>query len=70
MTSGVSSSSGATSSGLSSSASGSTIVYITATGECYHRDGCRYLSHSKIAITLKEAKARGYRPCKVCRPPQ
>jgi competence protein ComEC len=50
-------------------ASGETIVYITATGECYHCDGCRYLSHSKIAIKLSEAKAQGYRPCSVCDPP-
>jgi beta-lactamase superfamily II metal-dependent hydrolase len=50
--------------------SGSTIVYITATGSCYHRDGCRYLSKSKIPITLAKAKAEGYRPCSVCDPPQ
>ena len=51
-------------------ASGSTIVYITATGECYHRLGCRYLSKSCIPITLAKAKAEGYRPCSVCKPPQ
>jgi len=44
-------------------------VYITRTGEKYHRDGCRYLSESKIPISLKDAKARGYAPCSVCRPP-
>jgi competence protein ComEC len=53
-----------------SSGGGSGKVYITETGECYHRAGCRYLSHSKIAISLKDAKARGYRPCSVCDPPQ
>jgi hypothetical protein len=46
------------------------VVYITATGEKYHRDGCRYLSQSKIAISLADAKARGYTPCSVCDPPQ
>jgi len=45
-------------------------VYITRTGKRYHRDGCRYLASSKIPSTLKDAKARGYTPCKVCRPPQ
>ena len=45
------------------------IVYITETGTKYHRDGCRYLSHSKIAIYLSEAKAQGYTPCSVCNPP-
>jgi hypothetical protein len=45
-------------------------VYITRTGEKYHRDGCRYLSRSKIATTLKDAVANGYEPCSVCKPPQ
>ena len=45
-------------------------VYITKTGKKYHRDGCRYLSHSKIPISLKDAKANGYTACSVCRPPQ
>ena len=44
-------------------------VYITRTGEKYHRDGCRHLSRSKIATTLKEAVARGYGACSVCKPP-
>lgn len=45
-------------------------VYITDTGSKYHRDGCRYLSKSKIKITLKEAVERGYTPCSVCDPPR
>lgn len=44
-------------------------VYITRTGEKYHRLGCRYLSKSCIPISLPDAKARGYTPCKVCKPP-
>jgi len=74
----VGASSGSTSSTASSSSSSSTAsssdpsttVYITATGGCYHRGACRYLSQSKIAITLAAAKALGYRPCSVCRPPE
>jgi competence protein ComEC len=66
------SSSPVTSAGSSStpkpSPSGTT-VYITSTGECYHRAGCRYLSHSCIPISLAAAKAQGYRPCSVCKPP-
>ena len=80
VTRGVSSGGGSATSSSSSSGSGAavssstagggaTTVYITETGECYHRSGCRYLSHSKIPISLKDAKARGYRPCSVCRPP-
>ena len=45
-------------------------VYITRTGKRYHRDGCRYLASSKIPMTLKDAKAHGYTPCKVCHPPE
>lgn len=45
-------------------------VYITRTGKKYHRDGCRYLASSKIPISLKDAKARGFTACKVCHPPE
>lgn len=45
----------------------SSTVYITKTGSKYHRDGCRYLSRSKIAISLSDAKKR-YTPCSVCNP--
>jgi hypothetical protein len=45
-------------------------VYVTRTGKRYHRDGCRYLSSSRIAMSLKDAEAQGYTPCKVCRPPE
>ena len=45
-------------------------VYITRTGNRYHRDGCRFLSQNKINTTVKEAQANGYAPCKVCRPPE
>ena len=44
-------------------------VYITKTGAKYHRDGCRYLSKSRIPISLSDAKS-GYDPCSVCNPPQ
>ena len=59
-----------TSAATTGTSSGGTIVYITATGHCYHRAGCRYLSKSKIPITLAKAKAEGYRPCSVCDPPR
>lgn len=42
-------------------------VYITRTGSKYHRDSCRYLKYSKIAISLEKAK-QSYGPCSVCRP--
>ena len=43
-------------------------VYTTKTGTKYHRETCRYLKYSKYAVSLKEAKEKGYTPCKVCRP--
>lgn len=45
------------------------IVYITKTGQKYHRDGCQYLAKSKIQIPLKDAISDGYGPCSVCNPP-
>lgn len=44
-------------------------VYVTRTGEKYHRNGCRYLRRSKIAISLENAKF-AYSPCSVCNPPR
>jgi competence protein ComEC len=62
-------SAGSSSGGGGTPAPSGTTVYITNTGECYHAAGCRYLSHSCIPISLTDAKAQGYRPCSVCRPP-
>ena len=46
-----------------------TTVYITKTGRKYHAEGCEFLSKSKIAIPLDEARAK-YDPCSVCHPPK
>jgi methylphosphotriester-DNA--protein-cysteine methyltransferase len=43
-------------------------VYVTKTGACYHRDGCRSLRRSRIPISRAEAVKKGYRPCKACKP--
>lgn len=64
--SGSSSSSGSSGSTSSTSETQSVTVYITRTGEKYHRSGCRYLSNSKIPISLSNAKASGYTACSVC----
>jgi hypothetical protein len=45
-------------------------VYITRSGKKYHLDGCQYLAAGKTAISLKDAKAKGYTACKVCHPPE
>ncbi|HUV05808.1 MAG TPA: hypothetical protein VMX94_11955 [Armatimonadota bacterium] len=44
-------------------------VYITDTGECYHRASCSSLQYSKHPISLKDAREQ-YRPCSRCRPPE
>lgn len=47
----------------------SVVVYITRTGECYHRGNCSYLRQSKIPKDLEYAK-KHYRACSRCRPPK
>lgn len=47
-----------------------TFVYITDTGQCYHRKYCQYLYSSEFSLTVAEAKECGYRPCKKCNPPR
>lgn len=44
------------------------IVYITRTGEKYHRASCQHLRRSKIGTKKSEAIKQGYAPCKACRP--
>ncbi len=43
-------------------------VYITKTGEKYHKAGCQYLKKSQIKTTKKAAVKNGYGACKVCKP--
>lgn len=40
-------------------------VYVTPTGECYHREGCGYLRNGSIAVSINQAK-QSYRPCAYC----
>jgi predicted nuclease with TOPRIM domain len=41
-------------------------VYVTNTGEKYHRAGCGYLRRSSNPMTLKNAQASGYTACSRC----
>ena len=45
-------------------------VYITPTGEKYHRNGCRMLNRTKnpTPISKQDAIDQGYEACKVCHP--
>jgi hypothetical protein len=45
-------------------------VYVTKTGKKYHISTCRYLANSKIPMSLKEAKEKGFTACLICKPPK
>jgi len=42
------------------------IIYVTKTGEKYHKNGCFYLRKSKIEMNLMDAISEGYTPCSRC----
>lgn len=44
-------------------------VYITSSGEKYHKERCRYVKNKAIEISLSKALHDGYDSCKVCKPP-
>ena len=46
-----------------------TYVYVTKSGEKYHRGTCRYAENAE-AITLSDAIDKGSTPCSVCNPPR
>jgi endonuclease YncB( thermonuclease family) len=46
------------------------VVYVTVHGKKYHRKDCQYVRSGGIALTLKEAKARGCSRCLRCKPPE
>lgn len=45
-------------------------VYVTSSGKKYHVRSCRTIAQSKqiSELTVEQARARGYEPCKVCAP--
>ena len=47
---------------------GAQTVYVTNTGEKYHRGSCKYLAKSKNAVELSDAINQGYGACKICKP--
>jgi hypothetical protein len=42
--------------------------YVTESGKKFHKQSCRFVSASGIAIELKNAISRGYEPCGICKP--
>jgi micrococcal nuclease len=55
---------------LSQNAGRETAVYVSSSGEKYHREDCRSLRRSKIALPLGDAVKSGYSPCSICKPPK
>jgi micrococcal nuclease len=51
-------------------AGGETTVYVSNSGGKYHREDCRSLRRSKIALPLEDAVKSGYGPCSICKPPE
>lgn len=45
-------------------------VYITESGQKYHKKNCRYVRNKEIEINLSRALYDKYDPCKVCDPPR
>lgn len=43
-----------------------TVVFVTAAGEKYHIDGCKYSGEKSFSISLESARASGYTACKYC----
>ena len=41
-------------------------VYVSGSGECYHKASCSTLGEEKTALPLPEAQRLGYRPCHNC----
>ncbi len=47
----------------------SVLVFVTEHGTRYHTRDCRFVKEKGAAITLREARERGLKPCSRCRPP-
>lgn len=48
----------------------SPIVYVTTSGQKYHRKNCRYVrgKDNTLEISINQAEEKGYSPCSKCKP--
>ena len=44
------------------------LVWFNAGSNKYHRESCRYTTAKSLSMSLSEAIAKGFQPCKVCNP--
>jgi len=42
--------------------------YVTETGKKFHKKSCRFVQMGAISIEIKDAIAKEYEPCGVCKP--
>lgn len=42
------------------------IVYMTISGERYHKENCRVLGEEILPLFIEEAQAQHIEPCKIC----
>ena len=43
-------------------------IYVTKTGEKYHKGSCHFLKNSKKEISFEKAQQLGFTACSVCKP--
>lgn len=43
-------------------------IYVTKTGEKYHKGSCHFLKKSKKEISFEKAQQLGFTACSVCKP--
>ena len=43
-----------------------TIVYVTSSGEKYHKNSCRTVRGNTLPLIIEDAESSGYTPCGVC----
>lgn len=51
---------------VSSDGETSFIVYLDGDGDVYHKDGCQYLTESKLKMDIKDVSYYGTPPCSLC----
>lgn len=44
-------------------------VYVTPSGQKYHRADCRMVENVSESLSLTQALKIGFQPCKICHPP-
>jgi micrococcal nuclease len=49
-------------------ASSDSLVWFNPGSKKYHREECRYTTDKSLSMPLEEALAKGFEPCKVCKP--